>query len=64
MKSDAQSVQDAPTGQLDSAWSDFESAVKAVPSDASVSDALDSITQSAQQLVSAAKSTASEVECP
>lgn len=63
VKSDAQDVENAPTGDLDSAWDSFESAVKNVPNDASVSDAVDSITQSADQLVSTAKSTASEVNC-
>ena len=63
VKSDAQDVQNAPTGDLDSAWDSFESAVKNVPNDSSVSDAVNSITQSANQLVSAAQSTAAEVNC-
>ena len=63
VKSDAQDVQDAPTGDLDSAWNDFSSAVKNVPNDSSVSDALNDISQSAQALVSAAQSTASEINC-
>ena len=63
VKTDAQAVQNAPTGDLDSAWSSFESAVKNVPNDASVSDAVNDVTQSADQLVSTAKSTASEVNC-
>ena len=63
VQSDAQDVQNAPTGDLDSAWDSFESAVKNVPNDSSVSDAVNSITQSANQLVSAAQSTASEVSC-
>jgi len=63
VQSDAQAVEDAPTGDLDSAWNSFESAVKNVPDDASVSDAVDSITQSANQLVSAAQSTAAEIDC-
>ena len=37
---------------LDSAWDSFEPAVKAVPSDASVSDAISSVQQSGQALVS------------
>ena len=61
--SDAQAVQDAPMGSLDSAWDSFESAVKDVPDDASVSDALNSITAAAQDLVSAAESTAASVNC-
>jgi hypothetical protein len=63
VKSDAQAVQSAPTGDLDSAWSSFASAVKNVPSDASVQDAVSDVTQSADQLVSAAKSTASQISC-
>ena len=63
VKTDAQDVQDAPTGDLDSAWNDFSSAVKNVPNDSSVSDAVSSITQSADALVSTAKTTASEVNC-
>jgi len=56
-------VQNAPTGDLDSAWDNFSSTLKNVPNDASVSDAVNDITQSAQQLVSAAQSTASQVNC-
>ena len=63
VKSDAQAVRDAPTGELDSAWDDFTSAVKDVPNDASVQDAVNDIMQSADQLVSTAKSTASEIDC-
>ena len=63
VKSDAQAVSDAPTGELDSDWDDFTSAVKNVPDDASVQDAVNDITQSADQLVSTAKSTASEIDC-
>src|SRR5262245_13936925 len=60
VKSDAQAVKDAPMGDLDSAWDDFSSALKDVPNDASVQDAVNDVTQSADQLVSTAKSTASE----
>lgn len=63
VKSDAQDVQNAPTGDLDSAWDSFTSAVKNVPDDASVSDAVSDVTQSADALVSAAQSTASQVDC-
>ncbi|MGZ4370782.1 MAG: hypothetical protein ACXVRQ_01115 [Gaiellaceae bacterium] len=63
VKSDAQAVQNAPTGDLDSAWNSFTSTVKNVPNDASVSDAVNSITQSAQALGSAAQTTASQVSC-
>jgi hypothetical protein len=63
VKSDAQAVQNAPTGDLDSAWDSFESAVKDVPNDASVSDALNEVSQSAQELASTAQTTASSVNC-
>ena len=63
VKSDAHDVQNAPTGDLDSAWDSFESAVKNVPNDASVSDALNDVSQSAEQLASTAQSTASSVNC-
>jgi hypothetical protein len=63
VKSDAQAVQNAPMGDLDSAWSSFESTVKNVPSDDSVSAALDAVTQSADQLASTAQSTASSINC-
>lgn len=63
VKSDAQDVQDAPTGDLDTAWDDFTSTVQDVPDDASVSDALNDIKESGQALVSTAQSTASEIDC-
>ena len=63
VKSDAQAVQNAPTGDLDSAWDSFSSAVKNVPNDASVQDAVKDVTQSADQLASAAKTTASQIDC-
>jgi predicted Zn-dependent protease len=63
VKSDAQAVQNAPTGDLDSAWDSFSSAVKDVPDDASVQDAVKDVTQSAEQLASAAQSTAAQVNC-
>ena len=63
VKSDAQDVQDAPMGDLDSAWDDFTAAVKDVPNDASVSDAVDDVSQSAEDLKSAAASTSAEVDC-
>jgi len=61
VKSDASDVQDAPTGQLDSAWDSFSSAVKDVPNDASAQDALNDVTGAAQGLASAAQSTASQL---
>ena len=63
VKTDAQGVHNASSGQLDSAWDNFDSAVKNVPDDASVSDAMNDASQSAQQLASAAQSTASSVNC-
>ncbi len=63
VKTDAQDVQDASTGDLDSAWNDFESAVKDIPNDASVQDAVNDVTESADNLESTAKSTASSVNC-
>ena len=48
---------------LDSAWDSFESAVKGVPSDAAASDAIASVQQSGQALVSTTKSTLSGVGC-
>ena len=63
VQSDFQDVQNAPSGELDSAWNSFSSAVKNVPNDASVSDALNDISQSAQGLVSAAQSTESSLSC-
>jgi hypothetical protein len=63
VKTDAQAVKSAPMGDLDSAWDSFTSALKNVPSDASVQDAVNDVTQSADQLVSTAKSTASAVSC-
>jgi hypothetical protein len=58
---DAQAVQNAPTGELDSAWSSFSSAVKNVPSSSSVSDAVSAISSSAQGLATAAESTESQL---
>lgn len=58
---DAQAVQNAPTGDLDSAWDSFSAAVKAVPSSSSVSDAVSSISTSAQGLVTAAQATESQL---
>lgn len=63
VKTDAQDVQGASTGDLDSAWNDFESAVKDIPNDASVQDAVSDVTESADNLESTAKSTATSVNC-
>ncbi len=61
VQSDAQAVQDAPTGDLDSAWNSFSSSVKNVPDSASASDAINDVTSSAQALGTAAQSTASQL---
>jgi hypothetical protein len=63
VQSDAQAVQNAPTGSLDSAWNSFESAVKDIPNASSASDAVTSVQQAGQQLDSAAQSTASSLSC-
>jgi len=63
VQSDYQALQEAEPGDLSSAWSSFESAVKAVPDSDSASDAVSSITQSADALASAAQSTASSLSC-
>jgi hypothetical protein len=63
VKSDAQAVGNAPTGELDSAWSNFTSTVKSATSASSAQDAVNSISQSAQQLASAAQSTVSQLSC-
>jgi hypothetical protein len=56
-------LEDASTGDLDGAWDDFESAVNALPDDASVQDAVTDVTSAADDLTSAAKSTASSINC-
>ena len=58
---DAQAVQNAPTGSLDSAWSSFSSAVKNVPNSSSVSDAVSAISSSAAGLASAVESTEAQL---
>ena len=63
VQSDYQALQEAEPGDLDNAWNDFESAVKAVPDSDSASDAVSSVTQSADALKSAAQSTASSLSC-
>ena len=63
VKGDLQDVKNAPSGQLDSAWDGFTSAVKNVPDAASAQDAVNDISGAAQQLVSTAKSTASQITC-
>ena len=48
---------------LNSAWDSFESSVKAVPSDASVNDAITSVQTSGQALVATTKSTLTGFGC-
>jgi len=63
VKSDASDLKDVTTSQLSSAWDSFESAVQAVPDDASVSDALDGIKSATQTLASSVSSTLSGPDC-
>ena len=63
VKSDASDLKDVTISQLSAAWDSYESAVKAVPDDASVSDALDSIKSATQTLASSATSTLSGPDC-
>jgi hypothetical protein len=63
VKSDASDLKDVTTSELSSAWDSFESAVQAVPDDASVSDALDGIKSATQTLASSVSSTLSGPDC-
>jgi hypothetical protein len=63
VKSDAQSLSSINMSSLDSAWSDFESAVKSVPSSASVSDAEQTIADSAKGLESTIQSNLKSYDC-
>lgn len=63
VKSDASDLKDVTMSQLSSDWDSFESAVQAVPSDASVSDALDGIKSATQTLASSVSSTLSGPDC-
>ena len=63
VKSDAQSLSSVNMSSLDSAWSDFESAVKSVPSSASVSDAEQTISDSAKGLESTVQSNVQSYDC-
>jgi hypothetical protein len=56
-------LEDASTGDLDGAWDDFESAVKDLPDDASVQDAVTDVKSAHDELTSAAKSIASSINC-
>jgi outer membrane murein-binding lipoprotein Lpp len=63
VKSDASDLKDVTISQLSSDWDSFESAVQAVPDDASVSDALDSIKSATQTLATSVSSTLSGPDC-
>jgi len=63
VKASAQDVQNASMGDLDSAWDNFTNSLKNITSAGSLSDAVTSVTQSAQQLASTAQSTAASVNC-
>ena len=59
----ASDLADVTMSELDSAWDDFQSAVGSVPDDASVSDALDTVRSSAQELATTVSSTLSGPDC-
>jgi hypothetical protein len=63
VESDYKALPSAQGGDLESAWNNFTSTVRDVPNADSVSDALNSVRQSVDQLVSAAQSTASSLSC-
>jgi hypothetical protein len=63
VQNDFQAVQSAPSGELSSAWSGFESAVKDIPNAGSASDAATSVEQAAKQVQTAAESTAQQLSC-
>ena len=63
VKTDASDLGSLTMSQLDDSWNSFKSSVDDVSSDASVSDALNSVTASAQTLASSVKSTLSGPGC-
>jgi hypothetical protein len=63
VKTDAGDLKDVDTSTLDSAWDSFTSTLDDVPDDASVSDALNDVSQAAQSLLSTTKSTLSGPDC-
>ena len=63
VKSDASNLASIDMSTLDSAWDDFKSALDDVPSDASVSDALNDVKSAADSLVSTVKSTLTGPDC-
>ena len=62
-KSAAQNLHSVNMSSLDDAWNSYAQAVKNIPSDASVSDAESDISQSAQGLASAVKSSIDSHDC-
>ena len=63
VKTDASDLANVSMSQLDSAWDSFKSAVDDVPSDASVSDALNDVSSSAKTLASTVQSTLTGPDC-
>jgi hypothetical protein len=63
VKSSAQHLSGVNMSSLDSAWDNFSKAIQSVPDSASVSDAEQSISQSADGLQSAVKSSIDSYDC-
>src|SRR5262249_12199331 len=63
VKDDASDLHNMNVSMLQSAWNSFTQAVKAVPSDASVSQALQSVSQSATQLINTTQSNIASLNC-
>jgi len=63
VKSDASDVANVKMSELDSSRDTFNSSVQSVSNDASVSDALSTVSSSAQALASSVKSTLSGPDC-
>ena len=63
VKSNAKQLSGANVSALDSAWSDFEDAVESVPGSASVSDAEQTISDSAKGLESTIQSNLQSYDC-
>lgn len=63
VKSSASDATNATMSELDDSWNTFKSAVDDVPSDASVSDALNDVSSSAKTFASSAQSTLSGPDC-
>ena len=63
VKSDAKDLSNVNMNSLDSAWDDFTSAVKSIPGSASVSDAEQTIAESAKGLESTLQSNLQSYDC-